>query len=138
MKDLNFAKDFLINFDKKKNDKNDEEEENITNYKNNNKKDHMFKYKSFDDYDLNKNNNLFSDCHIGANKNKNNQKQEKDKDKENKKNNIGNPEFKKISENNKKENIRDKDKDKDKEKEKEKDRLKIFPNVKKYNNSQIV
>ena len=139
LKDLNFAKDFLINFDKNKNDKNDEEEENITNYKNYNK-NHMFKNKSFDDYDLNKNNNLFSDCHIGANKNKNSQKQEKekekdkDKDKEKKKNNIGNVEFKKISENNKKEYIRDKEK----EKEKEKDKLKIFPNVKKYNNSQIV
>ena len=133
LKDLNFAKDFLINFDKKKNSKGDEEEGKINNYKSYNKKMHMFKNKSFDDFDLNKNNNLFSDCHIGTNKNKNNQKQDKEKD--NKKNNTGNVEFKKISENNKnKENIRDRDRDKDKEK----DRLKIFPNVKKYNNSQIV
>ena len=131
LEELNFAKDFLIKFDKKKNVQSDGEEGSLNNYKSNNKKTHIFKNKSFDDFDLNKNNNLLYDCHIGTNKNKNNQKQDKEKEKEHKKNSLGIADFKKTSENNKnKESIKDKDK--------EKDKLKIFPNVKKYNNSQIV
>ena len=128
LNDLFFAKDFLINIEKNKTMKSTKNKEGININKKREKKEFLFNYKSFDDFDLNKNNNLYYDCHIGTNKNKNNQKQEKDKDKKNN-NNFANLENKKILENNNnyKDNIKDKDKDK-----------KIFPNVKKYNNSQIV
>ena len=140
LNELFFAKEFLIDFkgnENKKINKNDNIN-NINKNKDKDKKELIPKSNfSFDDFDLTKNNNLYYDCHIGTNKNKNNQKQNKDKDKKNNINNIVNNDDKKISPNiNNKENIKEKDKEKDKDKDK--DKLKIFPSIKKYNNSQIV
>ena len=120
---LKYAKDFLIDL-KKNNKKIKKLEDNIKNKKNMLSKCNY----SFDDYEFKKNNNLYYNCHIGTNKNKNNQKQEKEKDKKNNINNINSIvtiENKKVSDNI---NIKDNHKDK----------INIFPNIKKYNNSQIV
>ena len=151
LNELFFAKDFLIDLKKNKSKKHNNIKNNNNTNKNKDKKELISKRNlSFDDYELTKNNNLYYDCHIGTNKNKNNPKQNKEKDKKNINNiNIPNLENKKITLNiNNKENIKnvikekekekEKDKDKDKDKDKENDKIKIYPNIKKYNNSQIV
>ena len=115
---LEYAKDFLIDL-KKINIKKDE------NIKKNKKNIISKSNYSFDDFEFKKNNNLYYNCHIGTNtKNKNNQKQEKEKDKKNIINNIVISENKKKSDKNNKEN--------------NKEKINIVPNIKKYNNSQIV
>ena len=149
LNELFFAKEFLIDFKKNKNKKNNKIINNNSNTNKNKDKDKnellSKRNFSFDDYELTKNNNLYYDCHIGTYKNKNNQKsnkekeKEKEKEKRNNNNNLANLDNKKITHNvNNKENIKNNIKEKEKEKEKEKDKIKIYPNIKKYNNSQIV
>ena len=126
---MDYAKDFLIVLKKTIKKKNDEEN-------NKNKKSIISKNNySFDDFEFKKNNNLYYNCHIGTNtKNKNNQKQEKEKEKEkekDKKNTMNNLNINSIvtTENKKKY---------DKNNKENKDKINIVPNMKKYNNSQIV
>ena len=127
--ELIFAKDFLLNSNSNKNkDKKSEK-------KNKNKKNSFSKslYKnknfSFDNFDLNKDNKIYHNCHIEKEKDKANQKQDKKKDIINyKKNNLTETDTLEFN----KHNII-----KNKDKEKVKDN-KININNKKYNNSQIV
>ena len=123
--DLIIAKDFLLN--SKSNKKSEK--------KNKNKKNSFSKvlYKnknfSFDDFDLNKDNKIYQNCHIEKEKDKANQKQDKKKDIINyKKNNLTETDTLEFNKHN---NIKNKDKEKTKDN-------KININNKKYNNSQIV
>ena len=117
LKDLVFAKDFLIELNKNNNNK----QENKKSEKNENKENILMDRPnfSFDNFIFNKNNNI---NYIGINKNKISHKQEKLKDK------------KKIIENKKAiENINIKENNNN-----EKNKQKIYSNNKKYNNSEIV
>ena len=117
LKDLVFAKDFLIELNKNNNNK----QENKKSEKNENKENILMDRPnfSFDNFIFNKNNNI---NYIGINKNKISRKQEKLKDK------------KKIIENKKAiENINIKENNNN-----EKNKQKIYSNNKKYNNSEIV
>ena len=117
LKDLVFAKEFMIELNKNNNKK----QKNKKSEKNENKENILMDRPnfSFDNFIFNKNNNI---NYIGINKNKISHKQEKLKDK------------KKIIENKKAiENINIKENNNN-----EKNKQKIYSNNKKYNNSEIV
>ena len=136
LSNINIAKNFLIDFKKFNNNKNHDNnkkgEENMKNKKNILSKSNY----SFDDFEFRKNNNLYSNCHIGINtninnnKNKHNQKQEREKDKKNNiinsLKNINNINTVETSESKKKYDKNNRDKNIN------------FQTLKKNNNSQVI